>query len=460
MRRASIFLAALWLAAGTTAYGQSLLKGLEERLQKATSGLTQGAEAVPGTGYLGAVLDDDEQPGRGVRVKEVRAGGPAELGGLKAGDLIATINSKAITKMDDLDAILNKAVPGQRLVFLVERGGQRQTVNVMLGTRQAAATPPAPAPAEAPAIAPPLLTSPTPGSPTESVPGTPPALSPSATPAAPPPPTPALGGASPPAAAPSLSPAAPSSTLPSLPTPSTIRSRPLDQASPPPEPAAAEPRLGPSTSSPSSSAPSSPAIGGSGGASLGIMVDEMNDESRTAYGLTVRRGALITSVKPDSPADRAGLPVGGLVVAFDGRRIDSADDLVAAIRGARAGQEVELGYYQGDKFNRKSVRLGTTAASSAGGALPTPFGPVSPQRAGPLALGRGPLGPDRPLLGKVERLVDSLAPKPLSTVYNPSEMAALHDSVVKLTEQMRKLEERLNAIENKTSSSPVPPPLP
>src|SRR5262249_48657463 len=153
-----------------------------------------------------------------------------------------------------------------------------------------------------------------------------------------------------PAVPPALSPAAPSSTLPSLPTPSTIRSRPLDQASPPPEPAPAEPSVASPRLSPSTSSPSSPVIGGTGGASLGIMVDEMNDEARTAYGLTVRRGALITSVKPDSPADRAGLPVGGLVVAFDGRRIDSPDDLVGAIRSARPGQEVELGYYQGDKF--------------------------------------------------------------------------------------------------------------
>jgi len=184
------------------------------------------------------------------------------------------------------------------------------------------------------------------------------------------------------------------------------------------------------------------------------MVDELTDGARAAYGLTVRRGALITSVRPDSPADRAGLPVGGVVVAFDGRRIDSADDLVAAIKGARAGQEVELSYYQGDRFSKKTVRLGSTGAASS----PAAAAPASPLRMGPLSLGRGPGSSDRPLLGKVERLVDSLAPKPSSTVYNPSEMADLYKSVKELTEQVRTLAARLDAIEGKGPSSVTTPP--
>ena len=184
------------------------------------------------------------------------------------------------------------------------------------------------------------------------------------------------------------------------------------------------------------------------------MVDELTDGARTAYGLTVRRGALITSVRPDSPADRAGLPLGGVVVAFDGRRIDSADDLVAAIKGARAGQEVELSYYQGDRFSKKTVRLGATAAASSA----VPSLPPSPLRMGPLGLGRGTGSSDRPLLSKVERLVDNLAPKPASTVYNPSEMADLYKSVKELTEQVRTLAARLDAIEGKAPSPVVPPP--
>jgi len=53
-------------------------------------------------------------------------------------------------------------------------------------------------------------------------------------------------------------------------------------------------------------------------------------------------GALITGVVPDSPADEAGLRVGDLVTAFDGRTIQSFADLGAAVRAAAPGDTVTL----------------------------------------------------------------------------------------------------------------------
>jgi S1-C subfamily serine protease len=53
-------------------------------------------------------------------------------------------------------------------------------------------------------------------------------------------------------------------------------------------------------------------------------------------------GALITGVVPDSPADEAGLRVGDLITAFDGRTIQSFADLGAAVRAAAPGDTVTL----------------------------------------------------------------------------------------------------------------------
>jgi hypothetical protein len=97
-------------------------------------------ETGPIAGYLGAVLDGEE-PSGSVRVQAVRAGAPAELGGLQAGDLITTIDSEAINGFEHFDAILSKTSPGQQLSFVVDRNGEPQTANVTLGRRPTAAVP-------------------------------------------------------------------------------------------------------------------------------------------------------------------------------------------------------------------------------------------------------------------------------------------------------------------------------
>jgi len=217
----------------------------------------------------------------------------------------------------------------------------------------------------------------------------------------------------------------------------------LDLGQPPAEPAPAE-------ATAAAPADGLPSPTGSGGATLGITVVPLTEEARTVYRVSAaRRGAVIASIRPGSPADRSGLPIGGVIVSVDGRRIDSADDLVASIRAARPGQEVELTYYEGDRLSRKTVRL----APAAG------IAPAAPPREGPLGYGTGPgTGSDRPLLSRVERTLDSLAggARGLSTVYNPADMAALQARMQELAQQMQSLDERLKSIESKLGTAAAP----
>ena len=69
-------------------------------------------------------------------------------------------------------------------------------------------------------------------------------------------------------------------------------------------------------------------------------------------------GALITGVVPDSPADEAGLRVGDLVTAFDGRTIQSFADLGAAVRGAAPGDTVTLAVTRQGEETTIPVTLG------------------------------------------------------------------------------------------------------
>ena len=418
------------------AQGQTLLDKVEGQLPGpgATGAAPTDAAAAPGSGYLGLFPDEAYLGGNGVRVHSVKQNGPAEASGLKPGDIIVAVDAKPITKLADLDDVLAKATAGQKMQFTIERDGKVQSpLKVTLGTRPPPTSAPAEPPGNAPTLSPPTTAVP---SLTDPAPRTPsPAIG-----DAPPPPLPATGA--PPGGA-------------ETPAPATggISARPLNLGPPP----ADQP---PSTESPAPADNLPMPAAGAGGATLGITVVTLTEDARATYRVTARRGALITSVRQGSPADRAGLPIGGVVVSIDGRRIDSADDLVAAIRGARAGQEVELTYYEGDRLGRKTVKL----APAAVGIVPA----MPPARAPAIGglggmIGGGGIGADatgdRPLLSRVERMVDSVTqPRGPSTVFNPQDMAALQGRMLELTQQMQKLEQRLQAIESKLGTAPAPAP--
>jgi len=427
MRRAvSIAILALLTAAPVQA--QNLLEKLETRLGGA-AGALGAAPANPG--YLGMVPDEDYKGGNGTRVKSVKLEGPADKSGLKADDLITAIDGKPIANVDEMDAALSTAVAGQKMLLTVIRAGKSQSLTVTLGTRPAAAAVSDTNPGEPPPPSPP---------------GTPPPAIPR---------RPALTPASPAPLDPLGSPATAPGTVPPGPAPAAggpIRSRPLDLGAPP-----APGGIGETTTPPAGTAPVDPlpAVPAGSGASLGITVVPLSDEARAVYGLAARRGALITQIRPGSPADRAGLPLGALIVMVDGRRIDSADDLVGFIRTARPGQEVEMGYYEGDMLRRKTVRLGPTAVGMAPGSPSAPPPAVSGGGLGSVLGGGG----DRPLLNRVEKMVDGIAGGRGPTVYDPSDMAALKARVAELTEQVKGLEERLKVLEGRGGAAPPAPAL-
>jgi hypothetical protein len=86
-------------------------------------------------GYLGAITDDRQEDGRGVRVVEAVADGPAEAAGLRPGDLIVGIDEAPIRDMDDLGAIVQSAPAGTWLTLHVIRDDEPLDIDVRLAQR-------------------------------------------------------------------------------------------------------------------------------------------------------------------------------------------------------------------------------------------------------------------------------------------------------------------------------------
>jgi 2-alkenal reductase len=76
-------------------------------------------------------------PQTGDPVPGVEAGKPADLGGVKDGDIITSINGKVIDEEHPLDATLAQFSPGETVSMDVLRDGQHVTLQVTLGTRPA-----------------------------------------------------------------------------------------------------------------------------------------------------------------------------------------------------------------------------------------------------------------------------------------------------------------------------------
>lgn len=75
---------------------------------------------------------------------------------------------------------------------------------------------------------------------------------------------------------------------------------------------------------------------------LGVVVQDLTPALADALGTDARAGAVVTEVVADSPAAKAGLQVGDVVVAVDGQQVTSSGDLRNRIGLMAIGQQPKL----------------------------------------------------------------------------------------------------------------------
>ncbi len=91
---------------------------------------------------------------------------------------------------------------------------------------------------------------------------------------------------------------------------------------------------------------------------IGAQVSDVTAVDAEAYGLDEVSGAEINSVDDDSPAGRAGLEIGDVVVALDGEEVENANDLTTALAERDPGDEVTLTVVRDGRRRNISVELG------------------------------------------------------------------------------------------------------
>jgi Tol biopolymer transport system component len=93
--------------------------------------------------YLGTVPDFTamESSSGGVKLADVRAGGPADKAGIKGGDVLVEMAGTRIDNLYDMTFALQDHKPGETVDVIVLRNGQRTTLRATLGSRAAVAAP-------------------------------------------------------------------------------------------------------------------------------------------------------------------------------------------------------------------------------------------------------------------------------------------------------------------------------
>ncbi len=86
--------------------------------------------------YLGTIPDFGEVEGGGLRLSGVRAGSPAEQGGLQSGDVVIEFGGKEVLNIYDYTYALREHAPGDTVTIKVRRDGEVVELTAVLGRRE------------------------------------------------------------------------------------------------------------------------------------------------------------------------------------------------------------------------------------------------------------------------------------------------------------------------------------
>jgi serine protease Do len=92
---------------------------------------------------------------------------------------------------------------------------------------------------------------------------------------------------------------------------------------------------------------------------LGVSVQLVTEDLAESFGLKEPKGALVAEVIADSPAERAGIKRGDIILTFDGHEVDAINDLPRLVAATPAGKEVRLSVFRNGKTLEVTATVGT-----------------------------------------------------------------------------------------------------
>jgi serine protease Do len=120
---------------------------------------------------------------------------------------------------------------------------------------------------------------------------------------------------------------------------------------------------------------------------LGVLIQEVNQDLAKSFGLPKPAGALVSAVDKDSPAEKAGIEAGDVILKFNGKEVNSSKDLPAMVADITPGETAKVEIWHDGKAREVSVNVGEMKFASneeksvkgAKGGLGLAVRPLSPE---------------------------------------------------------------------------------
>ena len=91
---------------------------------------------------------------------------------------------------------------------------------------------------------------------------------------------------------------------------------------------------------------------------LGVLIQDVTLELAESFGMSKPQGALIARVMPDSPAEKAKMQVGDIVVSFNGKEVERSSSLPPVVGSTPVGKKVPVKVIRGGRSQTLWVKLG------------------------------------------------------------------------------------------------------
>ena len=96
---------------------------------------------------------------------------------------------------------------------------------------------------------------------------------------------------------------------------------------------------------------------------LGVRIQDVTKEIAEVENLDEPRGALVASVAPNSPSEKAGVKAGDIILEFNGERIQEMKELPIIVARTEVGKKVKVKIWRNKKEITKTITLGRLETS-------------------------------------------------------------------------------------------------
>ncbi len=91
---------------------------------------------------------------------------------------------------------------------------------------------------------------------------------------------------------------------------------------------------------------------------LGVSLQALDEELADSFGLKNSHGALINEVVVDSPAEKAGLKRGDIILAYNGHTVEELNDLPRLVAETPVNKTVKIKIFRDGKERKVKVKIG------------------------------------------------------------------------------------------------------